>query len=327
MAYRVFLRQVATWLSLFLSAIAATLASKGDPLRSEARGVYFLTPVEGVRYTNLRSLDGWDNPSIVGVAIRVAWAEIEQSPGQFNWSYLDEAIRIAGAKKKLVAISVIAGIYSPDWVFGSAKILQLTGRDAKHRNTMPAPWDSNYLTAWRAFVEVFGQRYDGNPVIGYVTATGPGRAEECHVVDDPLDAGQFDSSRWVAAAKEIIEYYNAAFKKTPWVLAWGKPSLRLNELMTDLYKASGNVGFKADSLSGFFPNPSVQEGQVSLNLSRTRPIVFQALRPVNDPNTLAAVLENGQRMGMQAFECYQGDARDPASQAVLAVAKRAMGAR
>jgi hypothetical protein len=327
MAYVGFLRQVATWLSLFVTAIEATLVSKAESLRAEARGVYFLTPVEGVRHTNLRSLDGWDNPNIIGVALRAAWADIQQSPGQFNWSYLDEAIRIAEAKKKLVAISVIAGIYSPEWVFGSAKILQLTGRDAKHRNTMPAPWDSNYLTAWRAFVATFGQRYDGNPVIGYVTATGPGRAEECYVVDDPLDAAQFDPSRWVAAANKIIEYYNAAFKKTPWVLAWGKPSLRLNQLMADLYTASGNFGFKADSLSASFPNPSVQEGQVSLNMSRTRPIVFQALRPVNDPNTLAAVLENGQTMGMQAFECYQGDTRNSASQAVLAAANRAMGGR
>lgn len=314
------------WLLVSVMVGAVASSSVAGPLKPEVRGIYYLTPVEGVRHTNLKSLDAWNNSNVVGVAIRAAWSELERSPGQFNWSYLDEAIRIAGENKKFVAISAIAGIYSPDWVFSSAKLLQLTGRDAKHRNTAPTPWDSNYLSAWKAFVQAFGERYDGNPVIGYITASGPGRAEECYVVDDPLDAAQFDANRWVTATNQIVGYYNAAFKTTPWVLAWGKPSLRLNQLMADIYKAPGSFGFKADSLSAFFPNTSVEEGQLSLSMSKTRPIVFQALRPTKDPYALAAVLENGKRMGMQAFECYQGDASNPASQAALAAANRAMGA-
>jgi Beta-galactosidase len=302
-----------------------TSSSVAGPLKPEVRGIYYLTPVEGVRHTNLKSLDAWDNSNVVGVALRAAWSELERSQGQVDWSYLDDAIRIAGEKKKFVAISVIAGIYSPDWVYSSAKLLQLTGRDAKHRSTAPTPWDANYLSAWKAFVHAFGERYDGNPVIGYITASGPGRAEECYVVDDPSDAAQFDANRWVAAATQIVSYYNSAFKTTPWVLAWGKPSLGLKQLMADIYKAPGSFGFKADSLSAFFPNTSVEEGQLSLSLSKTRPIVFQALRPTKDPSALAAVLENGQRMGMQAFESYQGDASNPASQAALAAANRAMG--
>jgi hypothetical protein len=320
------LQQSVLCLVLPVLAIVAASACEADPLKAEARGVYYLTPVEGVRRTNLASLDAWDNPSVVGVAIRVAWSELQRSPDQFDWSYLDEAIRIAGTEKKFVAISVIAGIYSPNWVLGSVSLLQLTGRDAKRSRTAPAPWDQKYLGAWKTFVEAFGARYDGNPAIGYVTATGPGRAEEGYVVDDPQDAAQFDTNKWVAAAREIVGYYNAAFKTTPWVLAWGKPSLRLNQLMADIYDVPGNFGFKADSLSRFFPNTSVQEGQISLKMSKTRPVVFQGLRPVKDPNELAAVLANGQTMGMQAFECYQGDARNPAGQEVLARANQAMRA-
>lgn len=321
-----FFQGACIWLLSALAVVAATSSSEPGPLKAEARGVYYLTPVEGIRHTNLASLDCWDNPNVTGIALRAAWSVLERSPGQFDWSYIDEAIRIAGARKKLVAVSAIAGVNSPDWVFGSAKLLQLTGRDAKRRGTAPAPWDPNYLSAWKAFVQALGARYDGNPVIGYVTASGPGRAEECYVVDDSEDAGQFDPDRWVAAAKQIIGYYNTAFKITPWVLVWGKPSLRLNQLMADVYKTAGTFGFKADSLSAFFPNTSVEEGQLALSMSPTRPVVFQALRPSKDPAALEAVLANGQRMGMQAFECYQGDARNPASQSVLAAANRAMGA-
>jgi Beta-galactosidase len=184
---------------------------------------------------DLTSLDASDIPSVVGVAIRAAWSEFQSTPEKFDWSYLDTAIRIAEAKKKLVAISVIAGIYSPNWVLVSANLLQFTGRDAKRSRTAPAPWDQKYLGAWKTFVEALGSRYDGNSAIGCVTATGPGRAEECYLVDDAEDAFQFDANKWVAAAREIIGYYNPAFKKTPWVLAWGKPSLMLNQLMVDIY--------------------------------------------------------------------------------------------
>ena len=324
------MRLLQTLCLCFLSSAivdAATSSSEPSPLKSEARGIYYLTPVEGIRRTNLASLDCWNNPNVTGVALRAAWFQLEPSQGQFDWSYFDEAIRIARTKNKLVALSAIAGVDSPEWIFGSAKLLQLTGRDAKRRNACPAPWDPNYLSAWKAFVQAFGARYDGNPTIGYVTGTGPGRAEECYVVDDRMDAGEFDANSWTTAARQVVGYYAAAFKTTPWVLAWGKPSLRLNPLMADVYKTPGTFGFKADSLSAFFPNTSVEEGQLALSMSKTRPVVFQGLRPVRDPNELAAVLANGQKMGMQAFECYQGDVRNPASQSVLAAANRAMGAR
>ncbi|MBV8101329.1 MAG: hypothetical protein JOZ31_19465 [Verrucomicrobia bacterium] len=307
--------------------IAQSGSSGSGPLRPEARGIYCLTQAEGIQHVDLANLNCWDNPNIVGVAIRVTWSVMEQSTGQYDWSYLEEALRIARSKKKLIAVSVVAGIRSPDWVFGSATILRLTGKAAKHRDTVPAPWDANYLSAWKKFVQAFGARYDGNPLIGYVTATGLGRGEECHLLDDPNDAWQFDANRWLAASNQVISCYHSAFRTTPWVLAWGQPALHQNHLMADLYTESGGFGFKADNLFVFFPNPGVPLGRLALRMSRSRAVVFQALRPAHDPYTLDAVIENGRRMGMQAFECYQNDVSDPACQAVLAAANRAMGAR
>ena len=308
------------------SGIAESSASGPGPLRTEARGIYFLTPAEGNRDVDLASFGCWDNPNIVGVALRATWAVIEPSPDQFDWSFIDGALRIAKSKRKLIAISIIAGIRSPDWIFGSATRLRLTGRDAKRQDSVPAPWDPNYLSAWKKLVQAFGARYDGNPLIGYVTATGLGRGEECHLLDDPGDAGQFDPNRWIAAANQIVSCYNSAFKSTPWLLAWGQPVLGSNRIMFDVYTGASGFGLKTNNLSDHFPNPSVPVGRLLLRMSRTRPIVFQALRPSKDPYLLTAVLENGERMGMQAFECYPKDAGNPASQSVLAAANRAMGA-
>lgn len=83
------------------SAIAESGPSGPGPLRGEARGIYFLTPAEGNRHTDLASLDCWDNPNIVGVALRATWAVIEPSPDQFDWSFFDEALGIAKLKKNL----------------------------------------------------------------------------------------------------------------------------------------------------------------------------------------------------------------------------------
>jgi hypothetical protein len=317
---------ISVWALLSGTGIAQPGSAGPGPLRPEARGIYFLTPAEGVRQVDLAGLGCWDNPNVVGVSLRATWGVIEPSPGQFDWSFIEEALRIAKAKKKLIAISIIAGIRSPNWVFASAARLRLTGRDAKRVDSMPCPWDPNYLSAWKNLVQTFGARYDGNPLIAYVSAAGLGRAEECHLLDDPGDAGQFDASKWMGAANRVIGYYNSAFKITPWLLAWGVPALGQGRLMLDLYTSTSGFGFKIDNLSDHFPKPSVPAGRLLLNMSRTRPVVFQALRPSFDPNLLAAVLENGRSMGMQAFECYSDDVGNPASQAVLAAANRAMGA-
>jgi len=322
-----FLLGISIWALLPGSGISASNSSGPGPLRIETRGVYFLTAAEGIRQVDLTRLACWDNPNIIGVALRATWEAVEPSPGQFDWSFIDEGLRIAKSKRKFIAISVVAGIRSPDWIFRSATILRLTGRDSKHRDATPAPWDPNYLGAWRRFVQAFGLRYDGNPLISYVTATGFGRGEECHLLDDPGDAGQFDPDRWMAAATEIVSDYNSAFKETPWFVAWGQPVLRQNQLMIDLYTRASGFGLKANTLSPSYPNPSSPVGQTMLRMSRTRPIVFQALRPSKDPRMLAAVLETGERMGMQAFECYPIDANDPASQGVLAAGNRAMRGR
>jgi hypothetical protein len=322
-----FLLGISVWALLSNLGVAQPGSSDPGPLKAEARGIYFLTPAEGIRNVDLARLGCWDNPNVVGVSLRATWGVTEPSPGQFDWSFVDEALRLAKSKKKLIAISIIAGIRSPNWVFASSTRLRLTGRDAKRVDSMPCPWDANYLSAWKNFVQTFGARYDGNPVIAYVTASGLGRAEECHLLDDPGDAWQFDANRWIAAASQVISCYNSAFKATPWLLAWGQPVLGPDRLMFDLYTGASGFGLKMDNLSDHFPNPSIPVGRLLLSMSRSRPIVFQALRPSIDPNLLTAVLENGRSMGMQAFECYPGDVRNPASQAVLAAANHAMGAR
>jgi hypothetical protein len=97
--------------------------------------------------------------------------------------------------------------------------------------------------------------------------------------------------------------------------------------MAGLYTGASGFGLKANSLSDRSPNPSVPVGRLFVRMSGIRPIVFQALRPSKDPYMLAAVLENGRTMGMQAFECYPEDVRNPASQSALAAAKRTMSAR
>jgi hypothetical protein len=322
-----FLSRVSILALLPGSGLAAGDSTSPGPLRTEERGVYYLTPAEGNRRVDLSRLGCWDNPNIVGVSLRATWAVVEPAPDQFDWSFLDEALRFAKSKRKFVAISIIAGIRSPDWIFGSATRLRLTGRDAKRRDSVPAPWDPNYLSAWKKFVQAFGARYDGNPLISYVTATGLGRGEESHLLDDPGDAGQFDENRWMAAANQVVSCYNSAFKSTPWLLVWGQPALGENRLMFDLYTGASGFGLKTNNLSERFPNPSVPVGRLLLRMSKTRPLVFQALRVSRDPSALAAVLENGRTMGMQAFECYPEDVRNPASQNALAAANRAMSAR
>jgi hypothetical protein len=266
----------------------------------------------------------WNDTFISGFAVRVKWSMLEPAKGTYSWAYLDAAVAKAQATGKKVAISVIAGCDSPQWVFNAAsQILALTGKDAEAGTRMPAPWDTNYLAAWTEFISNLGARYGGLPAIAYFTATGLGHTEECYLDAHRKDAPEFQPQAWLDAARQIVTAYTAAAKGTPFVVAWGKPAPgqdgKESGCMYQVYSINTDVGFKADSLSSTFPNLKFLEGQLAQQMGESgRTVVFQALEASKTRRDLHQVIKNGERLGMEAFEVYRTDVDNPRCQAVLA---------
>jgi Beta-galactosidase len=287
---------------------------------AQPSGVFSLFGIE----SDFNRAKAWNDSFVTGVAVRTKWSTVEPAQGTYSWAYLDSAVAKAQSSGKKVVISVIAGCFSPTWVYNQAhQILTLTGRDARVGTSMPAPWDSTYLSAWTQFISNLGARYGGLPAVAYFTVTGLGHAEECYLCADPKDSPQFNAQEWLSAARQIVSAYEAAAKGTPFVVAWGLPapgqSSTTSGCMYQLYTISSSIGFKADSLSATFPTLSFLEGQLAQQMGANgKPVVFQALHPSHNGADLGKVIQNGETMNMGAFECYKSNVNNPDCQQVLA---------
>ncbi len=135
------------------------------------RGVFIVTghnvAIQAATYTN---------PAVDGIAIRTFWSEVQPAPEQFNWSFIDSQVQAASASGKQVILIVLPGVFTPAWALQGAQSAQFVvdyGFVQGKTMTLPLPWDTTYLNRWFAFVRVLGQRYDSNPAVVNVPATGP----------------------------------------------------------------------------------------------------------------------------------------------------------
>jgi hypothetical protein len=102
-------------------------------------------------------------PGVDGLVLVLSWTNLESSMGSFNWKDLNTWMSNAMQAKLRVDLSIRAGNKTPSWLFdpstnGGAGAKPLTfsysAKDGQLGNgncdteTIAAPWDTNFLTAW-----------------------------------------------------------------------------------------------------------------------------------------------------------------------------------
>jgi hypothetical protein len=118
------------------------------------------------------------NPSVDGVALRVRWADLEPTPGVFNFSALDAQVKAATAAGKSASISFVAGYGAPSWLYaaGAAPFRTVIAEkyDASFCQPLqvPIPWDPVFLREWTAFVKAMGGHYGSSATVARVHITG-----------------------------------------------------------------------------------------------------------------------------------------------------------
>jgi hypothetical protein len=116
------------------------------------------------------------NAAVDGIVIRTFWGNVEPAPDQFDWSFIDSQVQAASAAGKKVILVVLPGAFTPAWALQGVQSAQFVadyGFVQGNTVTLPMPWDATYLNRWYAFVHALGQRYDSNPAVVNVPATGP----------------------------------------------------------------------------------------------------------------------------------------------------------
>jgi hypothetical protein len=140
---------------------------------SGSRGVFALQkegqPIPSAVYAD---------PNVDGIAIRARWSDVEPSEGNFDFSLLDGQIAAANSTSKSVSISLVAGIYSPSWVYAAGASSFSTIVDQKYTQAfcqpaqVPIPWDPVFLQKWTALIQAVGQHYANTPALGRMHITG-----------------------------------------------------------------------------------------------------------------------------------------------------------
>jgi hypothetical protein len=303
---------------LFLSATAFA------ELKDSAHGIYSLTKIADRHLSDDQS---WTNPNITGVIIRTWWKFVEPSPQTFDWSYIDQGLALAQNKNhnKKIAITVVAGLHSPDWIYtaGAQKFtIQGVG-------VMPCPWDPVFQSAWQQFVLALGTRYDSQAAVSYVTAEGPGRTEECYLCKSEADVEELDQDGgvkvWIQAAETIAGFYAAAFPTTPFVYADGEP---IPDDTTDYgtvvdYCVStfgAQFGIKSDGLRPKYPMNSYGAKEIPV-LSPQHPVGFQDYGPFHEAGKLQQALNIGIELKAHFIEVLSSDVRAAYDQTVIANAQ------
>jgi hypothetical protein len=99
----------------------------------QPRGIYAVV----LAFDHHPYLATMDNPAISGLFLYFDWATLEPKQGQFDFSALEEAFKIADSKHKTLQIGLLPGFSTPGWLL--EELPSCDGWLASGGSTGPAP--------------------------------------------------------------------------------------------------------------------------------------------------------------------------------------------
>ena len=283
-----------------------------------------------------------------GIALQIGWRDIEPQEGQYQWQRIDEMVAIAQREKKMVTIHILP-LRPPEWLFAAgAQAFSFTvnnpdspqsGRTVRE----VVPWDAVYLAKWANMLKHFGERYNANPSVFAVSVTAPmpemvlpGSYPQ-HTEAYQRISGIYNRTAYLAAWKKMIAAYQEFFPDKYKFIA---PGIVLDdyqfcdEVVQYGYQKFGkklmvfNAGLRA-VLPAVFP-PMVHIYSLLKEYGGKSNLGFQTIwSATNDPRnrlqgSLKDTLNNAVQMGASYVEVYEADVKNPALQAELVSAARAL---
>ena len=122
-------------------------------------------------------------PFLIGTSARIRWAELEPTPGSFDWAPFKATFSKAMAAKQCVYVTVLSGPDSPDWLYKSGSVPKVvpdfsSAKHDKHKKFSQYPYylDANYKKYYArmitAVANYFRQSSMGNSVSFFQVITG-----------------------------------------------------------------------------------------------------------------------------------------------------------
>ena len=126
-------------------------------------------------YQSTHGMQTWEKilelPWISGVTVSFFWKDLEPSPGEFNWKYLDDLIAAAAKHGKCVGLwPYLPAPWLPEWV--KNKGVQTYDMDKTRTKTnIPYSLDPTLIEEYNRYLAAIAERYNGNPAVSYVLVT------------------------------------------------------------------------------------------------------------------------------------------------------------
>jgi hypothetical protein len=288
----------------------------------------------------------YTNPAVDGIVIRTFWRNVQPAPDMFDWSFIDSQIQAASASGKKVILVVLPGAFTPAWALQGVQTAQFVvdyGFVQGQTVTLPLPWDATYLSRWFAFVHVLGQRYDSNPAVVNVPATGPTSiSEEMSLPNDPTAVTEWKQlgytlQMYESAWQQTLAAYTQSFPTTQ-ISQTFYPGLAIPDASSesatrvDLANFAFNrygqhVAFQENGLSARKNAPSLGYDLVQQYSAKTTVGFEMGTSATEKPDqmggatavsALRASVDLGLAAGVKFLEIYEKDELNPTLQPILA---------
>ena len=210
---------------LFIILLSLFIALQGNAQAQFTghSGVYFLgTANVPISTTN------FSNPVISGAVVRFRWNDLEPSPGNFNWTFIDGEISKAVAHNKKISLQPL-GI--PSWLGSLGAQQYYTIQDNPSSPNFGQvmsgviPWDSVYVSRFKIFLQNLADKYANNTFVTYVNAIGVNFSRNLPdtVITDTValtkkafwTAYNYNADTLGALMNEMTDYYMDLFPSTP----------------------------------------------------------------------------------------------------------------
>jgi acetyl esterase/lipase len=138
-----------------------------------------------------------DNPAIAGLFLYFDWATLEPKEGEFDFSLVEEAFKIADSTHKTLQFALLPGFSTPPWLMerlpscddwlasrgktgvppprcGKATFGFPEGVARKgEMHELPLPWNPVYKRDWHAFLVEFARRFGQREAFVSIAIAGP----------------------------------------------------------------------------------------------------------------------------------------------------------
>lgn len=165
------------------------------------------------------------NPALAGLFLYFDWATLEPKQGQFDFSRVEEALRIADVEHKTLQLALLPGFWAPQWLLdqlpscdgwllkggktppappqcGKASFGFPEGFAKKGEiHELPLPWNPVYRRAWHAFLVEFAQRFGDREAFVSIAVAGPTSQSEEIIMPH---AGPGEIEKW---ARLLAAFY------------------------------------------------------------------------------------------------------------------------